>query len=190
MTVEETTDPSAPSAHPARDASEAAPVDAVGAAAGRYGVPASLSRGQLVLHPERSEYLELVRQLKEDGYISCVDVTAVDFLTYQAPRHLPDGVVGQRYEVVAGFLSHRDGTRIRLRIQVPADDPTCPSLWPVHAGTEALEREIFDMFGITFDGHPDMTRILMPESWQGHPLRKDYPVGRIPVQFKAAPSAR
>ena len=159
-------------------------------AAERYGVPASLSRGQLVLHPDRSVYVDLVRRLKDDGYISCVDVTAVDYLTHRAARHLPDGVNPERFEVVAGLLRHRDGDRVRLRVQVPEADPTCPSLWPVHAGTEAPEREVFDMFGITFDDHPDMTRILMPETWQGHPLRKDYPLGRIPVQFKAAPSGR
>ncbi|MGB8385265.1 MAG: NADH-quinone oxidoreductase subunit C, partial [Dermatophilaceae bacterium] len=73
-------------------------------------------------------------------------------------------------------------------VQVPGDDATCPSLFDVHPGTEAMEREVFDMFGITFTGHPDLTRVLMPEDWEGHPLRKDYAVGRIPVQFKGAPS--
>jgi NADH-quinone oxidoreductase subunit C len=75
-------------------------------------------------------------------------------------------------------------------VQVPEDDPVVPSLFSVHAGTEALEREVFDMFGITFTDHPDLTRILMPEDWIGHPLRKDYDSGRIPVQFKAARSHR
>ena len=74
---------------------------------------------------------------------------------------------------------------MRLRVQVPEDDPVVPSLFDLYPGTEAMEREVFDLFGIRFDGHPDLTRILMPEDWEGHPLRKDYAVGRIPVQFKA-----
>ena len=96
----------------------------------------------------------------------------------------------ERFEVVVNLLNHRDRQRVRLRVQVPADDPTCPSLFAVHPGTEAPEREAFDLFGITFDGHPDLTRILLPDEWVGHPLRKDHAVGRIPVQFKAAPAAR
>ena len=79
---------------------------------------------------------------------------------------------------------------MRLRVQVPEDDAVVPTLTDLHPGTDALEREVFDMFGIAFDGHPDLTRILMPEDWVGHPLRKDYDTGRIPVQFKGAPEAR
>ena len=71
-----------------------------------------------------------------------------------------------------------------MRVQVPAADATLPSLFDLHPGTEAMEREAFDMFGIVFTDHPDLTRILMPEDWEGHPLRKDYAVGEIPVQFK------
>ena len=77
------------------------------------------------------------------------------------------------------------GERVRVRVQVPQGDPVVPSLFGLYAGTEAPEREVFDMFGIVFEGHPDLTRILMPEDWEGHPLRKDFAVGRIPVQFKA-----
>jgi NADH-quinone oxidoreductase subunit C len=159
-------------------------------AAEHYGVPASLSRGQLVLHPDRGSYLDVVRRIKDDGYVMCVDVTAADYLLHEAPRHLPADVRPERFEVVANFIDHRRKLRIRTRVQVPQDDLTCPSLWSLYATVENLEREVYDMFGITFDGHPDMTRILMPESWEGHPLRKDYPIGKIPVQFKGAPSSR
>jgi NADH-quinone oxidoreductase subunit C len=159
-------------------------------AAERYGVPATLSRGQLVLHPDRGNYLEVVGRLKDDGFVMCVDVTAADYLLHEAPRHLPEAVQGERFEVVANFIDHVQRRRIRTRVQVPADDPTCPSLWSLYVTVENLEREVYDMFGITFDEHPDMTRILMPESWEGHPLRKDYPIGKIPVQFKGAPSSR
>jgi NADH-quinone oxidoreductase subunit C len=73
-------------------------------------------------------------------------------------------------------------------VQVPESDPLLASLFDLWPGTEAMEREVFDMFGISFDGHPDLTRILMPEDWDGHPLRKDYSIGRIPVQFKGSNS--
>jgi len=87
---------------------------------------------------------------------------------------------------VLQLLDRQQRRRLRIRVQVPEDDPVLPSLFDLWPGTEAMERETFDMFGISFDGHPDLTRILMPEDWIGHPLRKDYGVGRIPVQFKAA----
>ena len=157
----------------------------------RYDVLYSESRGQAVLHPARDELVDLVRRLRDDeGFLACVDVTAVDYLTYDAPRPLPPGVEPQRFEVIVGLLSLQTRERLRLRVQVPADDPTCPSLFEVHPGTEALEREVFDMFGIRFEGHPDLTRILMPEDWDGYPLRKDHPVGAIPVQFKGVQNAR
>jgi NADH-quinone oxidoreductase subunit C len=88
------------------------------------------------------------------------------------------------------LINHREPARLRIKVQVPEGDATVPSLFEVHPGTEALEREVFDMFGIAFEGHPDLTRILMPEDWDGHPLRKDYAVGRIPVQFKGDPGPR
>jgi NADH-quinone oxidoreductase subunit C len=79
---------------------------------------------------------------------------------------------------------------VRIRVQVPADDPVVPTLFDLYPGTEAMEREAYDLLGVVFDGHPDMTRILLPEDWEGHPLRKDYGVGRVPVQFKGAPGPR
>ena len=149
------------------------------------------SRGQSVLHVDRADLQSLVKRLRDDeGYNVCIDVTAVDYLTYTSPRHLPDGIAPERFEVVVMLLSHEHRSRLRLRVQVPETDPSVPTLFDVHPGTEAMEREVYDMFGIRFDGHPDLTRILMPEDWEGHPLRKDYAVGRIPVQFKGSVTER
>jgi NADH-quinone oxidoreductase subunit C len=151
------------------------------------GVPASRSHGQLVLFPERGSYLDLVRALADDdGYSMCVDLCGVDYLL-DAHRGLPPAVAPERFEVVVNLLSLAEHTRVRLRVQVPAAEPVLPSLFEIYPGTEAMERETYDMFGIVFTGHPDLTRILMPDDWEGHPLRKDYAMGRIPVQFKAAP---
>jgi NADH-quinone oxidoreductase subunit C len=152
-----------------------------------YGVPVTRPRGDLVLHPSRDELIATVQALRSDGYLMCIDVCGVDYLTHPG-RSLPATVAPERFEVVVSLLDQSAKRRARLRVQVPADEPTCPSLFSIHPGTEAPEREVFDMFGITFEDHPDMTRILMPEEWIGHPLRKDYAIGKIPVQFKGAPS--
>src|SRR3954454_16845551 len=174
------------------EAAEDAPAeDAAPEVPTRFGVPVTESRGQVVLHPAREQLAELVMELRDEhAFGMCIDVTAVDYLAYDLPRHLPDGVDAERYELVVGLISHTTRERLRLRVQVPESDTTVPSLFDVHPGTEALEREVCDMFGITFEGHPDLTRILMPEDWVGHPLRKDYSMGRIPVQFKGVENAR
>ena len=154
-----------------------------------HGVVVVGDPAERVAFPSRDELVALATALFEDSYLTCVDLTAVDYLTHPG-RTLPAGIAPERFEVVVTVLSHRERERIRLRVQVPEDDPTVPSLFDLHPGTEAMEREVFDMFGLTFTGHPDLTRILMPEDWVGHPLRKDYDSGRIPVQFKGAPTAR
>ena len=158
-----------------------------GESAELYGCPRTESRGQVVIHPTREQYLDTVKALTDDGYVMCVDLTVVDYLVY-AGRSLPAGMTAERFEVVVNFLDIEAGRRIRLRVQVPGDEPTLPTLFDVHPGTEAMEREAYDMFGIEFTDHPDLSRILMPEDWEGHPLRKDYEVGSIPVQFKDAHS--
>ena len=147
------------------------------------------SHGQLVLHPTRDSYMELLATLHANGYHSVIDLCGVDYLT-NFSRDLPSDVEPERFEVVVNLINHRERARLRLRVQIPESDPVLPSAFDLYPGTEAMERETFDMFGITFDGHPDLTRILMPEDWIGHPLRKDYDVGRIPVQFKGAPANR
>ena len=154
-----------------------------------YGVPVSWSAGQAVLHPDRTAYMPLVERLRADGFETCSDLCGVDYVL-QRSRRLPLQVDPERFEVVVNVLSVAQARRVRVRVQVPEADPTIDSLSRVYPGTEAMEREAFDMFGIRFRGHPDLARILMPEDWEGHPLRKDYSTGRIPVRFKEAPGAR
>ncbi|WP_304608295.1 NADH-quinone oxidoreductase subunit C [Iamia sp. SCSIO 61187] len=155
-----------------------------------HGHPVTEALGETTVHVPRGDLVDLVRALRDEGWLMCLDVTAVDHLANASPRTLPEGVEPERFEVVVLLINHRDPARLRIKVQVPEDDPTVPTLFEVHPGTEALEREVFDMFGISFEGHPDLTRILMPEDWEGHPLRKDYAVGRIPVQFKGDPGPR
>ena len=148
-----------------------------------YGCPRTESCGQVVIHPSRDTYVAAVKATLDDGYTMCVDLTAVDYSAHPG-RPLPDGVAPGRFEVIVNLLDLAAARRLRLRVQVPGDEPEVPSLFGLHPGTEAMEREAFDMFGIVFTDHPDLTRILMPEDWEGYPLRKDYVVGEIPVQFK------
>lgn len=155
-----------------------------------YECPVTWSRSQRVIHPAREHWLEVASSLLADGFNMCVDVTAVDYLTFSGQRPLPPGIRGERFEVVASFLSHERRERIRARVQVPESDPTIASLYSIYPGSDALEREVYDLLGIEFVGHPDLSRIMMPEHWEGHPLRKDYSTGAIPVQFKGAPASR
>lgn len=155
-----------------------------------HGVAVSYSRGQTVLHPSRDEYVELVAELREQGFWMCIDVCGVDYLIAEEQRTLPATIEPERFEVVVGLLNFVDRERIRIRVQVPADDANLPTITHIHPGAGNPEREAFDLFGINFVGHPDMTRILMPDDWEGHPLRKDYSIGSIPVQFKASTTVR
>lgn len=129
-----------------------------------------------VVNIERSELLDLATACREAGFEMCADITAVDW--YRKRR--------TRFQLVVNLLSHEHRQRIRITTDVPADDPVVPSLCSVYPGAGFPEREVYDLFGITFEGHPDLTRILMPDDWEGHPLRKDYSVGSVPVRFKAS----
>jgi NADH-quinone oxidoreductase subunit C len=152
-----------------------------------HDCPTTNALGQDVVFVSRDRYLDVLGKLVADGFDMCVDLTAVDYLTHPG-RTLPEGVEAERYEVVVNLLSLAHRRRLRVRVQVPESEPTVASAFGLYPGTEAMEREVFDMFGIAFTSHPDLTRILMPEDWDGHPLRKDYAQGRIPVQFKGAAS--
>jgi NADH-quinone oxidoreductase subunit C len=143
-----------------------------------------------VLFPKRSEYHGLVAQLRAMGFEMCADLCGVDYLTHPGRSSVPPGVAIERFEVVVNLLSLSLKRRVRVRVQVPDADPIVESIFDLYPGTEAMEREAFDLLGIRFRGHPDLTRILMPEDWEGHPLRKDYGTGRVPVQFKEMPGPR
>jgi len=156
---------------------------------GELATGASGAVGQEVLHVSRERYLEVVSLLRENGFEMCADLCAVDYLRHPG-RRLPEGVTPERFEIVVNLLSLEHHRRVRLRVQVPDADPVVPTLFNLYPGTENMEREAFDLYGVCFEGHPDHTRILMPDDWEGHPLRKDYSVGRVPVQFKQAPGPR
>lgn len=150
-----------------------------------YGALRADTHGQAVLHATRDQYVKVIKAALDDGYEMCIDLTAVDYLAHPT-RTVPVGVTAERFEIVVNLLSLTAKARLRIRVQVPGDDPSIPTLFDLYPGTEAMEREVYDMFGIVFTDHPDLTRILMPEDWEGHPLRKDYEVGQIPVQFSSA----
>lgn len=154
-----------------------------------HGAPVTWSAGQTVVHPSREGYFDVVSAFRADGFEMCVDLTAADYLAHPG-RPLPADVHAERFEVVVNLLSMQHRRRVRIRVQVPEQDPSVRSIYSIYPGSDAMEREAFDMFGIEFEGHPDLTRILMPEDWEGHPLRKDFATGRVPIQFKAAPDKR
>jgi NADH-quinone oxidoreductase subunit C len=133
-----------------------------------------LSRGQDVARVPWGRWAEFATAAKEAGFEVCVDVTVVDWM-----RKRPE-----RFEVVANLLSMQHRLRLRMITTAPREEPSVASLVPIWPGVNFAEREAYDMFGVIFEGHPDLTRILMPDEWEGHPLRKDFGVGSVPVQFK------
>ena len=134
------------------------------------------SKGQNVVRLDPQDWLSFAQSAKEAGFEMCSDVTAVDRM-----RSAPS-----RYEVVANLISMSHNLRLRIITTAEREEPEVTSLTSVWPGAGFAEREVYDMFGIRFAGHPDLTRILMPDEWEGHPLRKDFGVGSVPVQFKSS----
>ena len=124
--------------------------------------------------PRRETYKEMVAAFRAAGFELCSDLCAVDYLSHPG-RSLPEGTKAERFEVVVNLLSLSSRQRVRIRVQVPESDPTVDSVVDIYPGVDSMEREAFDLIGIIFEGHP---------------LRKDYGVGRVPVQFKEAPGPR
>ena len=130
-----------------------------------------------IINTSVAEYKKLVESLHSESYEMMIDLTVVDWFRKKEPR----------FEVVVQFLSVSKNERKTVKVFVDDEELSIPSITDIYPSANFYEREAYDMFGINFSEHPDLTRILMPDDWNGHPLRKNYGSGRIPVQFKNAP---
>ena len=126
---------------------------------------AKYDRGELTITVARENIVAACDAVKASGYNFLEDVTAVDWYPSEP-----------RFQITYHILSHRLKERLRLAVRVAGDDAALDSITPVWPSANFYEREVFDLFGVHFGGHPNLRRIMMPEDWNGHPLRKDYPV--------------
>ena len=135
-----------------------------------------VARGEVTVVVERDRLVETLAWLREElglGWLS--DLSCSDW-----PGREP------RIWMAYHLRSLDDGHALRVKVGVPSDDQRLPTATGIHATANWHEREVYDMFGVTFDGHPDLRRILMPPEWEGHPLRKDHPLGGVRTQYKGA----
>jgi len=138
-----------------------------------------VDRGELTYHVRREHLVGFMRTLRDEPSLRfemCLGVSGA---------HFPEET-GRELHAVYPLLSYTHNRRVRVEVAVPHADPHIPSIVAVHPSNDWHERETWDFFGIVFDGHPALTRILMPDDWPGHPQRKDYPLGGIPVEYKGA----
>ena len=136
-----------------------------------------VDRGELTLHVRREKLRDVAVILRDElKFEMCMGVSGA---------HFPDES-GRELRALYPLLSLTRNQRVRLEVAAPNNNPHIPSVVEVWAGNNWHERETYDMFGIIFDGHPALTRIFMPDDWNGHPQRKDYPLGGIPVEYKGA----
>ncbi|MFV0462637.1 MAG: NADH-quinone oxidoreductase subunit C [Nostocoides sp.] len=137
-----------------------------------------IDRGEMTIFVRREHLVTVARTLRDDPSLRFELFLGLNGVNY------PDES-GAELHVVANLMSlTHDARRLRLEVTAPDTDAHIPSLVPVYPSADWHERETWDMFGIIFDGHPALTRILMPDDWPGHPQRKDYPLGGIPVEYK------
>jgi NADH-quinone oxidoreductase subunit C len=138
-----------------------------------------VDRDELTLHVRREHLPQVATLLRNEPNLRfemCLGVNGV---------HYPQNE-GRELHAVYPLLSITHNRRVRLEVSVPEADPHIPSLMGIYPTNDWHERETYDFFGIVFDGHPSLTRIQMPDDWEGHPQRKDYPLGGIPVEYKGA----
>ena len=137
-----------------------------------------VARGEVTVTVSRDDLLDALAAFRDEeelGFDWLSDVSSTDW-----PGRAP------RMWMAYHLRSRRHGHRLRVKVGLDADDLRAPSVTSLHPTADWLEREVFDMFGVAFDGHPDLRRILMPDEWEGHPLRKDHPLGGVPTQYKGA----
>ena len=138
-----------------------------------------VDRGEVTFHVRREQLLDVMRALRDDPELRfemCMGASGV---------HYPHEE-GRELHVVYPMMSVTHNRRVRIEVTCPDGDPHVPSITSLYPGNDWHERETFDFFGVVFDGHPALTRIEMPDDWPGHPQRKDYPLGGIPVEYKGA----
>ena len=169
------TDPFA--ASEAHAAIHAAAIETVGAAIGDQLVETAVFRGETTLVVRRDRIVEILALLRDHAdlrFDRLSDLTAIDYLDLGRET---------RFNVVYHLMSRSSLARLRVRALVPDDDLIIASVVGMFPSANWPEREVYDLFGIHFDGHPDLKRILLPDDWDGHPLRKDYPIGAEEIQF-------
>jgi NADH-quinone oxidoreductase subunit C len=161
-------------------------VDALIAALSAAGTEAAaamekvvVDRGELTLYLRRETLVPVCQVLRDDPDLR------YELLSGVSGVHYPEDA-GRELHAVYHLLSLTHNRRLRLETTCPDEDPHLPSVVPVYPTANWHERETWDFFGIQFDGHPALTRIEMPDDWPGHPQRKDYPLGGIPVEYKGA----
>jgi NADH-quinone oxidoreductase subunit C len=138
-----------------------------------------IAHDEMTLHVDRDHLLEVATVLRNDPALRFELSLGVSGV------HFPDDA-GRELHAVYPLLSITHNRRVRLEVAVPDADARIPSLVSLYPTLDWHERETFDFFGIVFEGHPHLTRIQMPDDWIGHPQRKDYPLGGIPVEYKGA----
>ncbi len=138
-----------------------------------------VDRGELTFYVDRSKLTTVMQTLRDDAFLR------FEFCASASGVHYPDHV-GAELHVVYHLQSMTHNRRLRVETSCSEADPHVPSVVATYPAMDWHEREAWDMFGIIFDGHPHLTRILMPDDWVGFPQRKDYPLGGIPIEFKGA----
>jgi NADH-quinone oxidoreductase subunit C len=157
----------------------AAALEKAGSAFGEAIEQVVVDRGEMTLHVRREHLVAVARVLRDEPSL------AFELSLGVSGVHYP-WETGRELHAVYGLLSITHNRRLRLEVAVPDADPRVPSLVDVYPACDWHEREAWDFFGMIFEGHPALTRIEMPDDWKGHPQRKDYPLGGIPVEYRGA----